>query len=465
MKVAGYIRVSSVEQAVSGLSLPAQRELIESWCKEHNHELVGIYADEGVSASKELHKRKALLSMLEDVEKGKVELIVFKDITRWSRNSKQYWIVQDILDKCKVAWVSIQQPYLGTTDATTRFQTNIMLGMSQLEAEQTGERIRFVQDSQVRNGNYPFPNHCAAIGYKIDHTEHGTKLIVDNDNAEKVRDLFETFLTTANASKTARIMNDRYGWNIAPVNVVRTLKNRIYIGEFRGRTDFCEPIIPIDTFQSAQNMMKHRNVSYGKHTGEYVFSGLLRCAKCGCRMFGNYYEGKTPCIRYQCKTIGCGNLPRQDELENAVLNRIENMVSDYRMVVINDKPNRVNEYRSEQSKLRQRLSRLTDLYLDGDIDRQDYLKRKHETESRINDLEHLIQSESESVPPQLDMDWMEMYHSLTPAARNRFWKMCVESIYVNGNEPTEIRFLSLADDSTKVLADSFAKIKMEENIQ
>ena len=132
MKVAGYIRVSSVEQAVSGLSLPAQRELIEAYCKEHDHELVKIYADEGVSASKELHKRKALLSMLDDVEKGKVDLIVFKDITRWSRNSKQYWMVQDRLDKCKVAWVSIQQPYLGTTDATTRFQTNIMLGMSQL---------------------------------------------------------------------------------------------------------------------------------------------------------------------------------------------------------------------------------------------------------------------------------------------------------------------------------------------
>lgn len=464
MRVAGYIRVSSVEQAVSGLSLPAQRELIETYCKEHNHELVGIYADEGVSASKELHKRKALLSMLEDAEKGKVDLIVFKDITRWSRNSKQYWMVQDRLDKCKVAWVSIQQPYLGTTDATTRFQTNIMLGMSQLESEQTGERIRFVQDSQVRNGNYPFPSNCSVLGYKTEKTKNGNKLIVDPDKAPMILDLFNTFIATGNASETARIMYDRYGWALYHSNVLRYIKNRRYIGEFRGQTNFCEPIVPFETFTLANNMVKHYNVVPKEQFRAYVFSGLIRCAKCGKRMPG-MASGRTENKKhiYVCKTIGCSNLPRETELEQNVLNKVENLISDYRFHVDTQKPDRSNEYRAEQNKLRQKLSRLTDLYLDGDIDRQDYLKRKHETESRINDLEHLIQSESESVPPQLDMDWSEMYHSLTPAARNRFWKMCVESIYVDGNEPIKINFMRFADESAKNLVDSIAKVAKEEN--
>ena len=457
MRVAGYIRVSTVEQAVSGLSLSAQTELIESWCKQNNHELVKIYADEGISASKTLDKRKALLSMLDDAEKGKFDCIVFKDITRWSRNAKYYWIVQDRLDNCKVGWISIQQPFLGTTDATSRFQTSIMLGTSQLESDQIGERIRFVQDSQVRIGNYPFPNHAAATGYRIEHTDHGTKLVIDEQTAPFVRDMFDTFNRTANASETARILFERYGKTIHPVNVIRSLKNRIYIGEFRNIQNFAEPIVPLETFQIAQNLMKHRNVRKGLHKGEYVFSGLLRCSKCGGKLAGLCMGDK---LKYQCKTRGCSNLPIQNILEDNVLNRIEYMVSDYRFRIDNTKPNRSNEYRNELNRLKQKLSRLTDIYLDGDITKQDYQHRKAETESRMDELNRLL---SESVPsvPVLDMDWMEVYRSLPASARNRFWKMCVESIYVDGNEPKEIRFISIADESTRVLAESFAKVTNE----
>ena len=459
MKVAGYIRVSTVEQAVSGLSLSAQTDLIESWCRDNHHELVKIYADEGVSASKTLDKRKALLSMLDDAEKGKFQLIAFKDITRWSRNAKYYWIVQDRLDKCKVAWVSIQQPYLGTADATSRFQTSIMLGTSQLESDQIGERIRFVQESQVRIGNYPFPSHCCAAGYKTVKEGKGNRIVIDPETAPMIRDMFDTFNRTANASETARILFERYETNIAPVNLLRSLKNRIYIGEFRGQPDFCEPIVPLYTFIVAQNLMQHRNVRKGLHKGEYVFSGLLRCVKCGGRLAGLCMGDK---LKYQCKTKGCSNLPIQDELEQNVLNRIESMVSEYRFRIDTSKPNRTNEYRAELNRLRTKLSRLTDIYVDGDISKKDYQHRKAQTESRMDELKRLIESESESVPPILDMDWMETYHSIPASARNRFWKMCVESIYVDGNEPKEIRFMSIADESPKVLAESFAKAVNDE---
>lgn len=461
MKVAGYIRVSTVEQAVSHLSLDAQEQLIRDWCKQNGHELVKIYADEGISAAKTLDKRKALLSMLDDAEKGKFQLIAFKDITRWSRNAKYYWIVQDRLDKCKVAWVSIQQPYLGTTDATSRFQTSIMLGTSQLESDQVGERIKFVQQSQVRIGNYPFPSHAAAVGYKTIKDETGNHLVIDTESAQFVRDMFDTFNRTANASETARILFDRYGTNIAPVNVLRSLKNRIYIGEFRNIPNFVEPLVPLETFITAQNLMQHRNVRKGLHQGEYVFSGLLRCAKCGGRLAGLCMGDK---LKYQCKTKGCSNLPVQDKLEQNVLNKIECLVSDYRFRIDTSKPNRSNEYRAELNRLRTKLSRLTDIYVDGDISKQDYQKRKAQTESRMDELKRLIESESESVPPMLDMGWIEVYYSLPASARNRFWKMCVESIYVDGNEPKEIRFLSIADESTRVLAESFAKaVKAEQD--
>ena len=164
-KCAGYVRVSTTEQAATGLSLQAQRDLITRYAKEHGMELVGIYADEGVSAAKSLEKRTGILNLVADAERGKFGVILFKDVTRWSRNAAQYYRVQERLDKAGVGWIAIEQPYLETVTPTGRFQVSIMLGTSQLEAEQTGQRIKFVQDAEVNRGYFPFPAHCAPLGY------------------------------------------------------------------------------------------------------------------------------------------------------------------------------------------------------------------------------------------------------------------------------------------------------------
>jgi hypothetical protein len=97
-KAAIYIRVSTTDQAESGYSLQAQESLCRQYCAEHDYAVVGVYADEGKSASKALDKRTELLRLIGDAEKGKVSVILFKDITRWTRNAAAYYKVQERLD-------------------------------------------------------------------------------------------------------------------------------------------------------------------------------------------------------------------------------------------------------------------------------------------------------------------------------------------------------------------------------
>ena len=59
-RVALYIRVSTMEQKINGLSLEAQREALEKYAKEKGYSIVDIYADEGITARKQLSKRKEL---------------------------------------------------------------------------------------------------------------------------------------------------------------------------------------------------------------------------------------------------------------------------------------------------------------------------------------------------------------------------------------------------------------------
>ena len=77
MNAALYIRVSSAEQ-VKGYSLEAQEDLLRRYASEHNMPVYQVYADEGKSANKSLHKRQALLRMVEDAEAKLFSIILFK---------------------------------------------------------------------------------------------------------------------------------------------------------------------------------------------------------------------------------------------------------------------------------------------------------------------------------------------------------------------------------------------------
>ena len=97
-----YIRVSTTEQMMHGKSLEAQKEYLTNYAREHNMAIVGIYADEGKTARKELKKRKAIHSLIKDVEAGKIDVIIFWRIDRWFRNLSDFYKVQDILDSHNV---------------------------------------------------------------------------------------------------------------------------------------------------------------------------------------------------------------------------------------------------------------------------------------------------------------------------------------------------------------------------
>jgi DNA invertase Pin-like site-specific DNA recombinase len=75
--VAAYIRVSTTEQALHGLSLTAQVQKIQKYADAHNMKIVEWYKDEGVSARKLIRNRPELQRMIQDAEKGKFERILF----------------------------------------------------------------------------------------------------------------------------------------------------------------------------------------------------------------------------------------------------------------------------------------------------------------------------------------------------------------------------------------------------
>ena len=434
-KAAAYVRVSTIEQASNGLSLAAQRDLLKRYAEEHEMEIVEIYADEGVSAAKSLDKRTQILRLIADAEKHRFSVILFKDITRWSRNSAQYFAVQDRLDKAGVSWIAVEQPYLETVTPTGRFQVSVMLGTAQLEADQTGQRIKFVQEAEIARGNFPFPSHCAPTGYRSEKVDGAQRLVIDEKKREEVVAMFDEFLKIGNLTEVGRIHGK------STTSMARILRNRVYIGEFRGIEGFCTPIIGKEEFDRAQALIRHHAYTPSKHKGEYIFSGLCRCADCGKTMRGLCPDDKY--FMYQCKS-GCHNTITQREVERQVLALIEPELNRYKLTVRENK-NAYKQAVALKKRFEGKIERLKELFIDGVISRAEFDKRKAEYERTISEIEIPASRE-------LPQHWRGLYDMLTPSNKNVLWKSVVDHIVVNHGA------VSLAFEPTKVLAERMAML-------
>ena len=76
-RAALYIRVSTEEQAMHGLSLTAQRDTLTQYAQANGLKVVGVYTDEGITARKKYRNRAAFMRMLEDVQADQIDIILF----------------------------------------------------------------------------------------------------------------------------------------------------------------------------------------------------------------------------------------------------------------------------------------------------------------------------------------------------------------------------------------------------
>lgn len=449
MRAALYIRVSTAEQAMHGYSLAAQEELLRQYAAEHGHTVVGVYADEGKSASHNLDRRKALLRMVEDAEAGKVQTILFKDITRWSRKASDYYRIQDRLDKCGCSWIAVQQPYLETLTPTGRFQVSVMLGTAQLEAEQTSERIKFTSASRITKGGVLYGSAQCPIGYKVGIKDGAKRMIIDESTAELARDMFRYYLQTQNISKTVRYMLDAHGKKMYEVSVRNALRNPIYIGTYHGIEGYTDPLVSAKDWEAVQRSLEKRAYTAPRND-RYIFTSLLTCAECGHHLTGCYnkprYSTGKDYIWYQCKeyrtfrTCTHSRTITQQALETAILDRLAPELDKY--IVEAKALANSGESARERKRLEAKLSRTKELYIDGDITKEDYAARSASIRAQLNALPSDDPQNLDTLQAILDSDWRAMYESLDFQRKKVFWRSILKEVVIDQSNTLTIHFLT-----------------------
>jgi len=152
MKLIGYIRVSTEEQANEGVSLDNQRHKIEAYCDIYNHELVEIIEDAGQSAKNTNREGfQRLLSLTSSRRPGIDGLIIYK-LDRMFRNAEEALRHSSLWDKRNIALISVQEQ-LDTKSAMGRFFFTLLAAVGEMERNVISERTADALAHKKKNGH------------------------------------------------------------------------------------------------------------------------------------------------------------------------------------------------------------------------------------------------------------------------------------------------------------------------
>lgn len=349
-------------------SISHQKQMLEEFARRNNLPNPRHFTDDGVSGTR--FDRPGFLAMMEEVEAGRVEAIVIKDMSRLGRDYLKVGQVMEILRQRGVRLIAINDGVdsLKGDDDFTPFR-NIM---NEFYARDTSRKIRSVFKSKGMSGKHL--TGTVIYGYLWD--EKREHWLVDEEAAEVVRRIFSLTMEGYGPYRISKLLSeakveipavhlarfdegvnrtkpvkDPYGWGSS--TIVSILKKREYLGHtvnFKTRKHFKdkkshyvderewtifenthEAIIDQETFDNVQRVRGNAR-RYPDGFGEaYPLTGLMYCADCGGKMYVHRtYNGKRV-PQYTCGQYGkypIGSLcPTQHRIKaEAVLTLIADML-------------------------------------------------------------------------------------------------------------------------------------------
>jgi site-specific DNA recombinase len=248
-KVAIYARVSTEEQAREGLSVDAQIEKCEAYCKARGWEIYRVYKDAGFSAGS--LDRPSMELMLRDANESKFNIILVYKIDRFSRKLRDLILVLESLKEKDINFTSVTEQ-IDTTSAMGEAFFQIIGVFAQLERGMVKERVELAFDRKIGMGE---SLSRAPFGYIYQNR----KLVPDPQNSEKLKDLFEM----AETGVSYKIICEKF--NIQPSTFYSIIKNPVYIGKVKYKGELYKgshkPLISEEIFNKLNLSEENQNES------------------------------------------------------------------------------------------------------------------------------------------------------------------------------------------------------------
>lgn len=383
-----YTRVSTVKQGERGSSLQEQKSAIEAYAAKHSLRIIGWYEEMETAAKL---GRRMFNRMLGDLETGRARGVIIHKIDRSARNLKDWAHLGELIDRG--VEVHFAHESLDLASRGGRLSADIQAVVAADYIRNLRQEVKKGFYGRLKQGFYPLP---APMGY-VDQGKARHKTI-DPMRGPLVREMFELYATgqwplhDLRREMLRRGLTARGGKSLSLATVARTLHNPFYFGLIRvfrtGETfqGAHQRLITKATFDRVQAVLVGKAVPR-VFTHQFTYRRLVRCARCGYALIAERQKGR---VYYRCHSQACrGTSLREDVIDREVrcfLNLVS--LSDEELGILRSlgeqgqgERTRSAEERRQQTQralglCEDRLVRLTDAFLDGDVDKATYEERK-----------------------------------------------------------------------------------------
>lgn len=404
-KAALYCRLS-VDDGNFGesVSIETQKILLEQYCKDHKITDYKFYCDDGCSGTN--FDRPSFKKMLSDIDEGKINLVIVKDLSRFGRNYVEAGMYVQRFTDSNIRFIAADDNYdsLVNSDDLLFPIKNVV---NEMYARDVSKKTKAAKKAKARDGQ--FIGSKAPFGYKIDPNDRH-HLIVDEPAAQVVKRIFRLASEGVGYNKMAKIFREEkvltpiayfnlnnpdyfksdywrkeFDWHVTSIRAI--LNNEVYLGKLvygkqRNKSmkskekvrnpkedwivvENChEPIITQELWDTVHKILnaKHRPAKAGE---VQMFAGLLYCSDCGhCLTYSQKqrkdgsYHGAYSCWMYKThgKEYCASHYITFDTIYELVLIDIQRNLFQYRKNTDKFKSILSRKYQSDSQKQAEQIT-------------------------------------------------------------------------------------------------------------
>jgi DNA invertase Pin-like site-specific DNA recombinase len=448
--VVQLLRVSTEAQAGEDrASIAAQRAVCANIAKQHGLTIIDTVELTDVSGAEVLRSRE-MLQMLDRIRAGCVHGVVAREFSRLMRPEDfgDYAILQAFAESHTLLY--LPDGPIDFASKMGRLVGTMRAAIAGMERSEIQERVFSAKEQMRREGRWPHSDHILAYG--VGYDRKATRWYYKPD-AEKVREVFRRFLSgeqsynelseflgVSRGSARNILTNPIYtGWMVYSQKRDLSAAGKCCRADGRqgGRRKIArapdeiirvqvidEPLVSEATFASVQQLIQHKtehHVRQRRKIGQFTYNGFVWCARCGSRLYG--WRSPRERFYYVCATNrnrqsngGKGYCPEtkymdRDKFEPTVDRLFGEQLTertflrrifDYQMGQIgkHSSPARMVRLQQNLERLEAKRQRLTDLYLDGGITREDRIMRIAQLDRELHQARE--QMAAETPPPVMD---------------------------------------------------------------
>ena len=435
LAVSYYARVSTGKDEQIN-SLGNQKRYFEDYIAANPHwTFAGGYVDEGISGTS-VEGREQFLKMIKDAKRGRFDLIVTKEISRFARNTLDSLRYTRELLRCGVG-VYFQNDNINTFDKDAELRLTIMSSIAQDEVRKLSERTRFGFKRAQENSVLLGQNNL--FGYnKVDG-----RLEIVEPEAAVVREVFERYaagdlgLRAIANNLDSRGIRGRQGKPLTYSTLYGMIRNPKYKGCYAGRRyasrdyrdkrsyrlsadkwlvhkdDRVPAIVPEALWEQANRLLASRGKTMKAHAqasqNRYAYSGKLICARHGTTFHRHVYKskirGEMECwncrlYREKGKTGGCNSPTVYSHELDRILERVFEQVTDERSAAVQEYIDNLRAFAARQDNapalaqveqeietVTKRKDKLLDLVLAGALSNDEFKQRNEACNEQLAALE------------------------------------------------------------------------------